>query len=63
MSKQTGKIIMTVATFALIGLVLVLRSAGSVEVLGLSVPVGVVAIVGYLLGLLAGWAAMQRSDS
>lgn len=55
-----GRIVLILATFGLVGFVLLLKDSGSISFLGMSIPVGVVAIVGYLLGVAAGWGAMKR---
>jgi hypothetical protein len=58
---RSGKTIVTISTLVLLLVVFALKESGSVTVFGLSVPVGAVVVVGYLLGLAAGWGATRRS--
>lgn len=58
-STGRNKVVGYVATIAAAALFWLLMDAGSVELLSVSVPVWLVAVVSYLLGIAAGWGFLK----
>lgn len=58
-NSGVAKVVGLVASLAAVGLVFVLFDSGSVEVVGVDVPVWLLALVCYALGAAAVWGALK----
>lgn len=59
-STRNNKVVGIVAAVLAMGLIYLLLDAGTVDLLSVSVPVWLVAVVSYLLGVAAGWGYLKK---
>lgn len=59
-STRNNKVVGIVAAVLAMGLIYLLLDAGTVDLLSASVPVWLVAVVSYLLGVAAGWGYLKK---
>lgn len=59
-STRNNKVVGIAAAVLAMGLIYLLLDAGTVDLLSVSVPVWLVAVVSYLLGVAAGWGYLKK---